>query len=72
MYCANQTAMKKLTLLIIGFTLILLTTGITTVPSNHLYEESIEVENWMTKPFIDTVEEELNVEDWMTKPFNTK
>ena len=33
-----------------------------------LQEETIHVENWMTKPF--GLEPELAVEDWMTKPFN--
>ena len=33
-----------------------------------LQEETIHVENWMTKSF--EFEPELMVENWMTKPFN--
>ena len=33
-----------------------------------LQEETIQVENWMTKSF--GLEPELAIEDWMTKPFN--
>ena len=35
-----------------------------------IVEESIEVEEWMTEPFCDTMEEPLELEEWMTKPFN--
>jgi hypothetical protein len=37
--------------------------------SHRIYEERIEVEAWMTKPFVETIEEPLELEDWMTKPF---
>ena len=33
-------------------------------------EETIQVENWMTKPFVDSFEEPLEIEDWMLVPFN--
>ena len=37
-----------------------------------LYEENLQIESWMTTPFISSVvEEELNIESWMTTPFNT-
>jgi len=38
-------------------------------PDAPYVEEYIEVENWMTEPFI-MPEEPLEIEDWMTKPFN--
>ncbi len=34
-----------------------------------LREGRIDVEEWMTKPFADSIEEPLEVEEWMTSPF---
>jgi len=34
------------------------------------YEHPVFVEEWMTKPFTDSIDEPLEVEDWMTRPFN--
>ena len=37
-----------------------------------VYEEALELEGWMTRPFESSfAEEELNVESWMTKPFES-
>jgi hypothetical protein len=33
------------------------------------YEESLEVEDWMTTPFDALIEEDIEVEDWMNDPF---
>jgi len=63
--------MKKLTILIIVL-VAFITTSFNPVTDaiNYNVEESIEVEDWMTEPFIDSVEQPLVLEDWMTKPFN--
>ena len=65
--------MKKLTILIIVL-IAFITTSFNPVTDAIHYnmEESIEVEDWMTMPFIDSLEEPLVLEDWMTKPFNIK
>jgi len=65
--------MKKLTILIIVL-IAFITTSFNPVTDaiNYNMEESIEVEDWMTMPFIDSLEEPLVLEDWMTKPFNIK
>ena len=39
--------------------------------ADYVNEEVIEVEDWMTRSFQDSVEEPLEIEDWMTKPFIT-
>lgn len=33
------------------------------------YEAELEVEEWMTEPFVESMEDPLVLEDWMTKPF---
>jgi len=38
----------------------------------RVFERPIQVEEWMTQPFAESIEEPLEVEEWMTKPFITK
>jgi len=46
------------------------TTNTNTHKRSHMvYEEALVVEDWMTKPFVETIEEPLEVEEWMCKPF---
>lgn len=41
-----------------------------TKTTEYVIEEKVEVEEWMTAPFVDSIEEPIEVEEWMTKPFN--
>ena len=34
-------------------------------------DRPVEIEEWMTHPFMDSIDEQLVIEDWMTKPFIT-
>jgi len=61
--------MKKVVILVIVL-IAFLSLGITTAPSNRIHEKPIDVEEWMTMPFVDSIEEPLEVEEWMTRPFN--
>jgi len=60
--------MKKLTILIIVFVAFIATSfnPVSDAIDNSV-EEAIEVEQWMTHPFIDSIEEPLVLEDWMTE-----
>ena len=53
----------------------LLTISVTNTPhsKSHYsgFERSIQIEEWMTRPFSDSVDESLEVEEWMTRPFIT-
>ena len=42
------------------------------IKNHRIYEPRIEVEEWMTEPFVDSMEEPLEVEDWMCEPFKIK
>ena len=67
--------MKKIRLIIAIVLIAILGMAATfTSDRNHHrnYEQHIEVEEWMTKPFDNVIEEPLFVETWMTKPFLTQ
>jgi len=59
--------------IIIGILLVAIlgmSASLTSNRHNRFREHRIEVEEWMTEPFM-FIEEPLEVEDWMTKPFAT-
>ena len=62
---------KRKILLIVLVAFITVSFTAMTGSRHHRIEKRIEIEQWMTKPFLDTIEEPLMVEDWMTKPFIT-
>ena len=74
--CENQNTMKNLKKYI-AITLVtllvgLLTISVTNTPhskSHRVYERPVFVEEWMTKPFSDSVDEPLELVEFMTKPF---
>ena len=68
----NQTIIMKTKHLFIAIVLIFIL-GLfasLTKTTEYVIEDRIEVEEWTTTPFVDSVEEPLEVEEWMTKPFN--
>jgi len=61
--------MKLKNLIIILISVIMLglfLSGTTEKTTNVIYEESVEIENWMTQPFF---EEPVKIENWMSQPF---
>ena len=66
--------MKKISILLLVALLAFFATSFnpTVDAVDNVIEESIEVEDWMTKPLMDSLEEPIVLEDWMTKPFNIK
>jgi len=70
---------RNLTLTLFGILLIGFISISVTTPRDYemeFIEESIEIEEWMTRPFqSDSVyffaEEPIELEDWMTQPFDT-
>ena len=65
--------MKKITILLIVLAAFITVSFGTMTGNRHhrLIDSPVMIEDWMTKPFNDSVEEPLVVEDWMTKPFIT-
>jgi len=77
--CENQNTMKNLKKYV-AITLVTLMVGLLTISVTNTphgkrvyrgYERPVLVEDWMTRPFSDSVDEPLEVEEWMTRPFIT-
>ena len=65
----RKSILTIITLLIVAFISLSVS-----IPHRHnnqrVIEERVVIENWMTKPFVDSFEEPLEIEDWMLVPFN--
>jgi len=63
--------MKKISILVLVL-IAFVTTSFNPVMKtvDNVIEETIEIEDWMTVPLMDSLEEPLELEDWMTVPFN--
>jgi hypothetical protein len=65
--------MKRVTIILIVLAAFLtISFSAMTGRRHHGLDRPIQIEEWMTAPFIDSVEEPLIVEDWMTRPFITQ
>lgn len=61
---------RYLIITITAIAIMILTLG-TVTDFHRPYERPIEIQEWMTQPFFDSLDEPLVIEDWMTKPFIT-
>jgi hypothetical protein len=66
-----KTMKKRIILLIVLVAFLTVSFSAMNGRRHHGLDRPIQIEEWMTSPFIDSIDEPLVVEDWMTKPFIT-